>query len=258
MLSDMLRLYGVQLLDRPQDERRATLERLDLGADARGGAVAGLHRRARRCGRRRRSAASRACSPNAATRRTGRGRRPPWVRVGNGRPAADADRKEGVPRGRRAGRIRPCGGRRGSGATAPRRPARGGRRDGAGHLAGGRRPRRRGHAPAAAAAAGCGRWADGARGRRPRDPPFTASYRLVAGDGRRPAPARGHERDGRPRAPPHPQPDRRRVLAPRHRRRAAAARTSTGPSTSTSPSPRCSTPCRSAGSGCTAAPATTC
>jgi bifunctional non-homologous end joining protein LigD len=30
MLSDVLRLYGVPLLDRPQDERRATLERLDL------------------------------------------------------------------------------------------------------------------------------------------------------------------------------------------------------------------------------------
>lgn len=32
MLSDVLRLYGVPLLDRPQDERRATLERLDLRA----------------------------------------------------------------------------------------------------------------------------------------------------------------------------------------------------------------------------------
>ncbi len=31
MLSDILRLYGVALHDRPQDERRATLERLDLG-----------------------------------------------------------------------------------------------------------------------------------------------------------------------------------------------------------------------------------
>jgi bifunctional non-homologous end joining protein LigD len=30
MLSDILRLYGVALLDRTQDERRATLERLDL------------------------------------------------------------------------------------------------------------------------------------------------------------------------------------------------------------------------------------
>jgi bifunctional non-homologous end joining protein LigD len=30
MLSDVLRLYGVPLLERPQDERRATLERLDL------------------------------------------------------------------------------------------------------------------------------------------------------------------------------------------------------------------------------------
>ena len=30
MLSDVLRLYGVPLLDRSQDERRATLERLDL------------------------------------------------------------------------------------------------------------------------------------------------------------------------------------------------------------------------------------
>ena len=30
MLSDILRLYGVELHDRPQDERRATLERLDL------------------------------------------------------------------------------------------------------------------------------------------------------------------------------------------------------------------------------------
>jgi bifunctional non-homologous end joining protein LigD len=30
MLSDILRLYGVPLLDRTQDERRATLERLDL------------------------------------------------------------------------------------------------------------------------------------------------------------------------------------------------------------------------------------
>jgi bifunctional non-homologous end joining protein LigD len=30
MLSDVLRLYGVPLLDRTQDERRATLERLDL------------------------------------------------------------------------------------------------------------------------------------------------------------------------------------------------------------------------------------
>jgi bifunctional non-homologous end joining protein LigD len=31
MLSDVLRLYGVPLLDRTQDERRATLERLDVG-----------------------------------------------------------------------------------------------------------------------------------------------------------------------------------------------------------------------------------
>jgi bifunctional non-homologous end joining protein LigD len=31
MLSDILRLYGVELHNRPQDERRATLERLDLG-----------------------------------------------------------------------------------------------------------------------------------------------------------------------------------------------------------------------------------
>jgi bifunctional non-homologous end joining protein LigD len=30
MLSDILRLYGVELHDRPQDERRGTLERLDL------------------------------------------------------------------------------------------------------------------------------------------------------------------------------------------------------------------------------------
>jgi bifunctional non-homologous end joining protein LigD len=30
MVSDILRLYGVELHDRPQDERRATLERLDL------------------------------------------------------------------------------------------------------------------------------------------------------------------------------------------------------------------------------------
>ena len=30
MLFDMLRLYGVELRDRPQDERRGTLERLDL------------------------------------------------------------------------------------------------------------------------------------------------------------------------------------------------------------------------------------
>jgi bifunctional non-homologous end joining protein LigD len=34
MLSDVLRLYGVPLLERPQDERRATLERLDLGRAA--------------------------------------------------------------------------------------------------------------------------------------------------------------------------------------------------------------------------------
>jgi bifunctional non-homologous end joining protein LigD len=34
MLSDVLRLYGVPLLDRTQDERRATLERLDLGRTA--------------------------------------------------------------------------------------------------------------------------------------------------------------------------------------------------------------------------------
>src|SRR6185295_1961117 len=31
MVSDILRLYGVELHDRRQDERRATLERLDLG-----------------------------------------------------------------------------------------------------------------------------------------------------------------------------------------------------------------------------------
>ena len=31
MVSDILRLYGVELHDRTQDERRATLERLDLG-----------------------------------------------------------------------------------------------------------------------------------------------------------------------------------------------------------------------------------
>ena len=31
MVSDVLRLYGVELHDRTQDERRATLERLDLG-----------------------------------------------------------------------------------------------------------------------------------------------------------------------------------------------------------------------------------
>ena len=31
---DVLRLYGVPLLERPQDERRATLERLDLGRAA--------------------------------------------------------------------------------------------------------------------------------------------------------------------------------------------------------------------------------
>ena len=34
MVFDVLRLYGVPLLDRPQDERRATLERLDLGRAA--------------------------------------------------------------------------------------------------------------------------------------------------------------------------------------------------------------------------------
>ena len=86
MLSDILRLYGVPLLDRTQDERRATLERLDLRVDRRGGALARSTPTGRRCGRRRRSAGSRACWPSAATRPTGQAR----TRRGCGSPTATA------------------------------------------------------------------------------------------------------------------------------------------------------------------------
>ena len=48
MVSDVLRLYGVPLLERTQDERRATLERLDVGrTPQRSRPGCGAHRRDR-------------------------------------------------------------------------------------------------------------------------------------------------------------------------------------------------------------------
>ena len=85
MLSDILRLYGVELHDRPQDERRATLERLDL--DRTPGVVLspvysdGTALRA--------ATVQRGLPGVLAKRRDAPYRAGPataWVRVGNGRP----------------------------------------------------------------------------------------------------------------------------------------------------------------------------
>lgn len=82
MLSDVLRLYGVPLLDRTQDERRATLERLDLGAMS-GVALSPIYTDGRAL---RAATAQRGLSGVLAKRRDApyrAGPDPAWVRVAN-------------------------------------------------------------------------------------------------------------------------------------------------------------------------------
>ena len=82
MLSDVLRLYGVPLLERTQDERRATLERLDLGRTS-GVALSPVYTDGPAL---RAATAQRGLSGVLAKRRDSPyrgGPDPAWVRVGN-------------------------------------------------------------------------------------------------------------------------------------------------------------------------------
>jgi bifunctional non-homologous end joining protein LigD len=82
MLSDVLRLYGVPLLDRTQDERRATLERLDLRGTA-GVALSPVYTDGQAL---RAATAQRGLSGVLAKRRDApyrAGPGPAWVRVAN-------------------------------------------------------------------------------------------------------------------------------------------------------------------------------
>ena len=93
MLSDILRLYGVELRDRPQDERRATLERLDLDRTP-GVALSPVYTDGPAL---QAATAQRGLPDVLAKRRDAPYRAGPataWVRVGNGRPNAAADRTE--------------------------------------------------------------------------------------------------------------------------------------------------------------------
>ena len=173
MLSDILRLYGVELHDRPQDERRATLERLDLGRVP-GVVLSPVYTDGPAL---RAAAVARGLPGVLAKRRDAPYRAGPataWVRV----DGADPDGGGRATAGRAGFDHARCNGARGP-------PSRGGGRDGADHLAGGRRPRDRGHPPAAARrrvagarAAWCAR-ATGPPTRR--SPPRTGSTRATAG-----------------------------------------------------------------------------
>jgi bifunctional non-homologous end joining protein LigD len=85
MLSDILRLYGVELRDRPQDERRGTLERLDLERTP-GVALSPVYTDGPAL---QAATAQRGLPFVLAKRRDAPYRAGPataWVRVGNGRP----------------------------------------------------------------------------------------------------------------------------------------------------------------------------
>jgi bifunctional non-homologous end joining protein LigD len=83
MLSDILRLYGVPLLDRTHDERRATLERLDLRGTP-GVALSPVYTD----GPALQAAATQRSLPGVLAKRRDAPYRPgrgdAWVRVGNG------------------------------------------------------------------------------------------------------------------------------------------------------------------------------
>jgi bifunctional non-homologous end joining protein LigD len=85
MLSDILRLYGVELRDRPHDERRGTLERLDLERTP-GVALSPVYTDGPAL---QAATAQRGLPYVLAKRRDAPYRAGPataWVRVGNGRP----------------------------------------------------------------------------------------------------------------------------------------------------------------------------